>query len=284
MFRGTVHSLIPDICPYVSAAVEARNIPPGMSHSMSVGPLWMFLYFVTRTNITLHELETLPLKCPANTAILIRPGNQYRIDTRPAGDLSHHVWVVFDGLQPTPLAALVRNRGGYLTFADPDMVLLERMLSVVDAAERQRPAPFWSMQAPGRILLDIMNTAANVRHAAFVVTRETAKKKPDPLVTRVIQFLQDNLTTPVRLSAIAAHVHASVSTTSHRYRAATGEAPMQTLRRLRLLRAKVMLSQGHLLADIAEHLCFYDERHLALAFRRSEGMSPREFIKRTRAK
>jgi len=82
----------------------------------------------------------------------------------------------------------------------------------------------------------------------------------------------------VRLADLARALHLSPSSLSHRYRTAAGESPMQSLKRLRILRAKVLLLKGHSLADVAEQLGFYDQVHLSVTFKKSEGVSPRAFL------
>jgi len=69
----------------------------------------------------------------------------------------------------------------------------------------------------------------------------------------------------------------SVSALAHRYRAATGETPMTTVKRARLDLAKGLLAKGYRLKEIASQVGFADEFHLSKTFKQVEGVSPRAY-------
>jgi two-component system response regulator YesN len=138
------------------------------------------------------------------------------------------------------------------------------------------------MQWNGRKVLELAGAARIQSDDTFEVPSATAIPPPDLFVGRIVEYLHTHLADKVTLVQIAAHVHASPSTVSHRYRAFTGEPPIQTLKRMRILEAKIMMIRGHPLNEIVERLNFCDARHLALQFRRFEGMTPRQFRKQAR--
>ena len=99
------------------------------------------------------------------------------------------------------------------------------------------------------------------------------------LATAVTVFLRAHMVQRLSLAAMAAHLHVSVSTLSHRYRAETGESPIATLICLRIQQARNLLMKGQGLKTIAASLGFSDVYHLSKMFKRVEGRSPRQFMK-----
>jgi len=278
-FRGKFDARIPDLHTIVWSAVEGLDVPPSINGPMSPGSRWMVIYYDTPARMAFGHTRRQWQDIPANTAIMITPATPYSIDTRVHPGPSHHLWIMLDGVHELPLFALTEGGHRYVRFDDPDRTLLHEFKRYIDLVEAHLDAPFWTMQTGSRSLLARLSQVTAVAPGRYRVNPSPDIRPVDPIVGRVLAFLEKHLAERVRLEDIAHHLHASPSTVSHRYREFAGEAPMQTLRRLRLLRAKLLLLRGELTADIAERVGFYDERHLWSAFKQSEGMSPREFVK-----
>lgn len=102
------------------------------------------------------------------------------------------------------------------------------------------------------------------------------------LVQSVHRYMDEHLAARITLSALAGHLHVSVSSLSHRYRKATGETPMATLARKRIGMAKAMLAKGHRIKAVAETTGFNDSYHLSKVFKRAEGVCPTAYLERLR--
>lgn len=95
---------------------------------------------------------------------------------------------------------------------------------------------------------------------------------------RVDSYLRKNLHKSLRIADIAAHMKMSASGLQHAYRRETGNSPMQSLRKMRIERAKAMLMKdGTGLDAIAYETGFSDAFHLSRCFKAQEGISPKTF-------
>lgn len=100
---------------------------------------------------------------------------------------------------------------------------------------------------------------------------------------RVIEHLHDRIGEPVTLNELAAIAGVSTSHFAHAFRAATGEPPHRFHLRLRLDRAKALLTQDALpLVDIALICGFPSQSHFTTVFRRATGMTPGQWRAQSR--
>jgi transcriptional regulator GlxA family with amidase domain len=79
------------------------------------------------------------------------------------------------------------------------------------------------------------------------------------------------LSEPLSLARLAASLHVSPSTLSHRFRRETGLSPMQALIGLRLNKAQALLRTGMTLEEIARQTGFCDAFHLSKSYKRRHG-------------
>ena len=97
---------------------------------------------------------------------------------------------------------------------------------------------------------------------------------------RVRTFIEEHLHEQLELADLAAAVGISRFHFARLFRLATGESPMRYLLRMRIDRAKQLLSEPcGLIGDIALELGFYDQSHFTRSFRRLTGLSPTEFAR-----
>lgn len=188
-----------------------------------------------------------------------------------------------DGIQLTPIFSMMApSRQGCLLFDDPEKILAPQMESLIETSIQSAPYYFWPAHLHGRRILDILQAAEPVSLMTYRVSQTVTSPPVDRIVGQVVQYLQAHLGDKISLSELARHLHMSASTVSHRYRAAAGESPMQTLNRLRLLQTKIRLVQGETVESIAHDLGFYDAKHLSNTFRKAEGIPPRVFVRGTK--
>jgi len=100
---------------------------------------------------------------------------------------------------------------------------------------------------------------------------------------RIIDYLGDNIAGSVALSDLAAIAELSPSHMARAFRTETGESPHRYHLRLRIERAKAMLSDSNLpLAEIALACGFPGQSHFTTMFRRATGITPGRFRERAR--
>jgi AraC-like DNA-binding protein len=91
-------------------------------------------------------------------------------------------------------------------------------------------------------------------------------------------FLSANYQRPLRLGAIADHVHASPSRLSHLFREQTGKTPMAFLENRRIQEAsRLLLSTNMRVREVAEAVGFTNPYHFCVRFKSHTGMAPRDF-------
>jgi AraC-like DNA-binding protein len=97
---------------------------------------------------------------------------------------------------------------------------------------------------------------------------------------RVECYIREHITRPVRVADLARHVNLSVSSFAHAYSALTDESPYQTVSRLKIEAAKrLLLQEGLNVKETALRLGYSSEFHMSRAFKRLEGVSPKQHIR-----
>jgi AraC-like DNA-binding protein len=282
--RGTVGVQLPGFGPIVVSVVELRGIQPHLAPILATGASWMLIVLLAPARLSVFRADSVVrLDFPSGSAILMPHHTRYRVDTRPARSGSHHFWMQIENVEKeSRLLAMLDDETGCARFSDPSGALVARLAVMVEAVEQQRSEPFWVMQAYGRNIIHLLSGATREADGVCrIENRRGSLTPPDHLVDRSLAFMKKNISQRIRLEDLAQHLHASVSTISHRYRAATGEAPIQTLHRMRMLQAKRLLVEGSSLRQIAEALGFYDEHHFSRAFKKGEGLTPLQFAQQS---
>lgn len=100
---------------------------------------------------------------------------------------------------------------------------------------------------------------------------------PSELET-AIEYMQANLSSPMRLAEIAASVGMPQFVFARAFRNSTGTTPHKYLTILRIEQAQVLLASGTLsLSDIACAVGFADQSHLTTQFRKALGTTPARY-------
>ncbi|MFD2419710.1 AraC family transcriptional regulator [Amycolatopsis pigmentata] len=148
---------------------------------------------------------------------------------------------------------------------DPILEHLVRALPVADGAN------------------DLYAESAAAFLTTHLLTQGRHQRLPGPehaAVRAGIAVMRDRLAEPLRLADIAAEVHLSVYHFIRVFRAATGETPHRFLTRLRIERARRLLSEGTLTLDrIAAQCGFGSPGALSAAFLDQVGVRPSEYRK-----
>jgi AraC family transcriptional regulator len=97
-------------------------------------------------------------------------------------------------------------------------------------------------------------------------------------VHRVLRFMEQNLRRNIPLSELAVLIGLSTSRLRHLFSVQTGLSPKQCLVKLRLARARRLLSDSSLSIDqIALEVGWQDRSHFERRFKRHYGMTPARY-------
>jgi len=206
-----------------------------------------------------------------------RPGDMHEIEASESDPLGITFWSLavgagsgapdwLDGFTDRSAAPVTTRSDGIATIVD----LLSDALSA-PIGHRERA--------------DILaRTLAAETVQAFAHTEPGAAGEPAALegseyaVQTMHRYLRDNLSRPLQVRDVAAQVHLSERQAARLFAAATGEALLAHLRRLRLERAADRLLAGSAtVTAIAADAGFYDRRHFSRHFREHFGVSPSEY-------
>ena len=129
--------------------------------------------------------------------------------------------------------------------------------------------------APGSVLLP----------PGEVVARRSTERLPsaDPLVREALGYLRDHATEPIDVEDLLGVLSCSRRHMEQSMKRAIGRTPGQELTRLRIARAKALLSSGELpLEEVATRSGYRNGVRLSVAFRREVGLTPGRFRRRQR--
>ena len=119
------------------------------------------------------------------------------------------------------------------------------------------------------------------RHAGLGVPALT--RREDRRIRQAVEFLHDNLHAQISITDAAAAVHLSEYHFIRVFRDATGDPPHRYLTRLRVDRARSLLTDSRLsLADVAAQCGFRSAAQLRAAVHRMTGESPTQIRRRAR--
>lgn len=260
--------------PTLALAVVAASWSTIRPQSRAAGnrhALWVLDYSRTESDL---EVRVARPRAPwrprgARRAHLYRPGTPYweRSASSTPIPAAH---ILFRSPKGIGLHRLTPD--GYACIADPAGNLLPLLETAARAGAGQ--TGFWLAQSAFCRILEHLET---VRPGPDGVWRLPPRERKTALVEAVDNLLCSRLATGIRLRDIAAALHMSPSTLSHRYRREAGTSPGRRLIQLRIEQAKVRLLRGERLATIAAATGFCDPFHLSKTFKKLTGVTPHHF-------
>lgn len=100
----------------------------------------------------------------------------------------------------------------------------------------------------------------------------------DPRVKEVIELMETNLKTKLRVDHVAQELGLSVSRLQHLFKHDTGTTLSSYLQQARIDRARKLLEETHLsIKQIVSEVGAGDTSHFIRAFRKAEGLSPKRY-------
>lgn len=116
-----------------------------------------------------------------------------------------------------------------------------------------------------------------------VLSRDSTRlrESADPFVEQVMDLMREQLAHPLNLPELAARFGVSAKTLERRFKEDLLQPPGKVFARIRIDRAKEMLSDDrHTISEVSEACGFMESSQLSRAFKQETGMSPRDWRKR----
>jgi AraC family transcriptional regulator of arabinose operon len=202
-------------------------------------------------------------QCGAGDISLLKAGVPHQYGTCP-GKNWHFVWAHFPHLSET-------------AFLPDEEVLISRVNS-----EYIRKRIYRSFK---RVLRDSRERTGlwhelceNSIREILLLLAVRLNQKIDPRVEQVLHILSQKMKETIRIDDLAKTVCLSPSRLSHLFKQETGESILETLNRIRLRQAALLLEHTDRTAiEAAMDVGFQSYNHFAELFRKQYGMSPRTY-------
>ncbi|MDP2991092.1 MAG: helix-turn-helix domain-containing protein, partial [Kiritimatiellota bacterium] len=100
----------------------------------------------------------------------------------------------------------------------------------------------------------------------------------DPRVGRAVQYLAENLSSPLSLNEVATHSSLSRAHLAYLFKKQVGIGPVAFQNQQRIMRARQMLRMSFLsIKQIAIELGFTNPKYFSACFRKVTGVNPRQY-------
>lgn len=259
--RGPVHVHAPGLeAPLALATGDVAVMARGCTHLLSVSP----------------QVAGLPVQ-----AITAHEG--------PAAEAAHGGSAVISGayqLWATPLHPFFGEMPSWTVLRAADHPRLGPVALVTGLIEQELRGDEPARQVIVHGLLDVV-----FAFALREVTAQCAAARPgwsqaarDPQIRRALSLMHEDCAHPWTLEALAQRAGLSRTGLAERFRGAMGDTPLNHLRAIRMQRAMHLLAETEQgLEAVAAAVGYQDAFGFSKVFKRSTGMSPREFRQRDAA-
>jgi AraC-like DNA-binding protein len=274
-------AMVPAVCSAVEI-VRVNQRPTGKI----VHDTWVLDYNFSEGELVRVQSPTQPWRArPAHVIHLYPPGFPYWEAPGPGGAtfISHCAYIEFIDRDVLGLERLLTLPAGYARFVDERCAVGELLSRMAAIGTAEREDGYWQAHALFFRIVALLQRAIFLAGETYRITADAPSAGASAFVQSARTYMHERLADPLTLDEIARHLGVSCSTLSHRYRAETGEAPMQALKRLRMNLAKVLLAKGYQLKEVAHQVGLCDEFYLSKSFKQLEGMSPRAYRERVQA-
>src|SRR5690606_18904885 len=120
-------------------------------------------------------------------------------------------------------------------------------------------------------------------HELLYLLKQCADIPQHDAVDSTIRYIQENSSSPLSTAALSQMAGMTSSAYCKAFKKITGKTPSQYWTELRLRKAKELLDSAgkrRVLKQIARSVGYHDELYFSRLFKRADGISPTEFIRR----
>jgi len=196
---------------------------------------------------------------------LLRNGVPHQYGTISGGHW-HFMWAHFAGLPETALLP----EGDVIICSIPEGALQRRMLRsfrtlLQDSRDRGR---FWQELCENQLSEVLLLVASQLADGL------------DPRIAQIMRTLSARMKEPLTIAELAADVGLSVSRLSHLFKETTGRSVLDTLNRMRLEQAALLMAHaGRTASEAAVDVGFQSYNHFAALFRKRYEVAPSNYRK-----
>ena len=108
------------------------------------------------------------------------------------------------------------------------------------------------------------------------------KQNTDYVATQALDFIHQNIDSTITLEQLCAHCGVSLSGLKHKFREYTGDTPRNYINRMKVEKAKQLLSCNLSITDTAMHLSFNSSDYFSVLFKKYTRMTPGEYKRRAK--
>lgn len=266
--------------PCISSAIEWCKPVTSRKDSTHQNPFWVLDYTFSSGMQCKVGSASQPLKPrKSHVAHLYAPFAKYWENLSLADNYFHETWITFWGAEATAIESFTQNALGFSSFQDPSGLLVPFFQEAAEYGKVYGADGYWKAQSVLFRIFDVLvNFSEKKEESSYIILPEKGANKKSIIVSQVHAFIKANLNKTILLENIAAALNVSVSLLSHSYSKETGESPMRTHARFRMMQIKNMLLIGDSLKVIAQEMGFCDIYHLSKFFKKHEGVPPRSFL------
>ena len=214
---------------------------------------------------------------PEGILHLYSPHTIYEEDTSNVKTPLHSAFVCFKNNDSQAFAQLLSHQG-YARIEDDQKRVFNLIQECSKIGHLEGESGYFKAHAILCTIVNYLNHATWVdEKKMWVIQENIVVKKIDPLVENVLDYIENHLNEVIRLNVLANFAKVSLSTLTHRYQLLTGESPLQTQQKMRTEQAKQFLIMGAPMKEISARLGYSDVYHFSKTFKKSEGISPKNF-------
>lgn len=207
--------------------------------------------------------------CKKGALLLLAPGTpQYY------GTVKNHTWHFVWTHFPSTLTEtnLLPQEGQFLVMFENESVQdrIQLAFSRIVADSRERSEYWFEL------------CCSSLREILLIMAQKSIRKM-DPRIEEVLLLLSQQMREQIRLEDLAQTVGLSPSRLSHLFKESTGYSIIDTLNRMRIQQAVLMLADtGRSASDVCYDVGFQNYNHFTNQFRKWQGMTPSMYMKNQR--
>lgn len=285
-FYEVPKNLISD--PLTDFISELSFIPHGFGHQFNdpraacneriTGDFELIYIIGGESYITIGQQD---YKCECGDAVLIPPFTMHKIQT-PAANPHDNYWIHFD-VRPfyrnADFQSMLLENGRHILHAGVSRELLSLYQNLEEEVNSNKPG---SMVFFKTILVQILTMMArsNKTDALNKKMRNYKHSPETEIVNKSMEWIQSNLSQPIRIADICHQLHVSESYLFKAFDHVLGMTPNHFIQIMKIKRAEqLMKSTVYTFKEISDMLGFSSPFYFSSVFKKYYQVSPREYMK-----